>query len=264
MHFKKILLASFFLAVVAFGLYGLNQLVNSKIEPVQASAASATPVAPRPGTITLEKMDAASGGQSLAIQLLPAAEIPTRGPDAGGFFSAKDGNTLTLKSFMLTANGAQGMAVSGATVMGAAPEAGTLVISRPADGEPNATFRVESGSAPAGLPGAVIVTGQGELVTSGTLPDGKVGDPPTFTTGPVPAQVTSQQVVLTDATRIYHDVTPMSGLPASGTQTIQQVLEPGTLDGLTAANAMITVWGHRDGEQLIADVILYQNPLPLP
>ena len=51
--------------------------------------------------------------------------------------------------------------------------------------------------------------------------------------------------------------------PAAGIQSIQQVLEAGSLNGLTAAQSMVTVWGHQDGDQLVADVIVYQNPLLL-
>ena len=76
----------------------------------------------------------------------------------------------------------------------------------------------------------------------------------------MPANTTPQKVVVTDATKIYHDVTPMGDLTAGGTQKIQQVLEAGSLDNLTEQTSL-TVWGHMEGDQLIADVILYQTPI---
>ena len=45
MHIKKLLIVSIILAASAFGLYGLNELINSKIDPVQASAPTPNPPA---------------------------------------------------------------------------------------------------------------------------------------------------------------------------------------------------------------------------
>lgn len=74
-----------------------------------------------------------------------------------------------------------------------------------------------------------------------------------------PLAATPQKVVVTGATRIYRDVTPMNLPAADGIQTVQQVVTPGSLDELTGT-AMLTVWGHLEGNQWIAEVILYQFP----
>jgi hypothetical protein len=67
------------------------------------------------------------------------------------------------------------------------------------------------------------------------------------------------EVVINNKTKIYKDVTQMDFKPGDGTKKIQQVLEPGSLDDLTT-NVMITIWGRKVGDRVIADVIVYSEP----
>ena len=70
------------------------------------------------------------------------------------------------------------------------------------------------------------------------------------------------EVVVTTRTVVYRDTTmdQFNGqsLP-NGSPTIQQVLEPGTLDEL-GQGSLITVWGRKTGNRLIADVLVYTQP----
>jgi hypothetical protein len=70
------------------------------------------------------------------------------------------------------------------------------------------------------------------------------------------------EVVVTNQTKIYRDATDMGEPPTSGNQTItvQQVVEPGTLDDLKS-QTMLMVWGRKNGDRIIADVISYSNPI---
>jgi hypothetical protein len=70
------------------------------------------------------------------------------------------------------------------------------------------------------------------------------------------------EVVVTNQTKIYRDATDMGEPPSSGNQTItiQQIVEPGTLDDLKS-QTMVMVWGRKNGDRIIADVISYSNPV---
>ncbi len=68
------------------------------------------------------------------------------------------------------------------------------------------------------------------------------------------------EVVVTTQTIIYVDVTmkQFDGPPPEG-QKIQQVLETGMLDDL-GQSSLITVWGKKTGDRIIADVLVYTSP----
>lgn len=68
------------------------------------------------------------------------------------------------------------------------------------------------------------------------------------------------EVVVTAQTVVYKDVTmnQFDGPPPEG-QQIQQVVEPGSLDGV-GQNSTITVWGRKTGDRIIADVLVYTPP----
>ena len=70
------------------------------------------------------------------------------------------------------------------------------------------------------------------------------------------------EVVVTTKTALYRDTTmdQFNGkaLP-NGSPTIQQVMQPGTLDEL-GQGSMITVWGQKTGNRIIADVLVYTLP----
>ena len=69
------------------------------------------------------------------------------------------------------------------------------------------------------------------------------------------------EVVVTGKTILYRDSTAMSSEPPTDQNTtIQQTVETGTLDDIHD-QTMITVWGRKVGDRLIADVLLYSNPV---
>jgi hypothetical protein len=69
------------------------------------------------------------------------------------------------------------------------------------------------------------------------------------------------EVVITNETVIYRDATDMPEPSAlEEPMTIQQAVEPGTLDDLTS-NTMLMVWGRKSGDRFIADVIMYSQPV---
>lgn len=83
--------------------------------------------------------------------------------------------------------------------------------------------------------------------------------------GPIVSQGGEQgpqmEVVITNETIIYRDATEMpapSGVSES--LVVQQVMEEGSLDDLTS-DSMIMVWGRKSGDRIIADVILYSQPV---
>ncbi len=67
------------------------------------------------------------------------------------------------------------------------------------------------------------------------------------------------EVVITHATKVYQDITDMTppGDQKSGDFTLQQVVKPGSLDDL-GTNSMVTVWGQKQGDRFIADVIVFR------
>lgn len=69
------------------------------------------------------------------------------------------------------------------------------------------------------------------------------------------------EIVVTSQTKIYEDVTmqQFNGPPPEG-QKIQQVLEPGSSDGIGESSG-VTVWGKKTGDRIIADVLVYLSPV---
>jgi len=68
------------------------------------------------------------------------------------------------------------------------------------------------------------------------------------------------EIVVTNATTVYHDTTLESynGQPPAG-EKIQQVVEPGSLDDV-GQDSLITVWGKKTGDRVIADILVYTTP----
>ena len=64
------------------------------------------------------------------------------------------------------------------------------------------------------------------------------------------------EIIITSKTTIYHEITQLSGLSAS----IRQTVEESTLDNLNPPT-MITVWGNRSGDRIVARILLYSNSL---
>ena len=73
------------------------------------------------------------------------------------------------------------------------------------------------------------------------------------------------EVVVTTTTLIYHDTTqpPVRRPTGNDPRVLQQTVEEGTLDDLNISQSLIMVWGRKSGGRLIAEVLLYTNPVYL-
>jgi hypothetical protein len=67
------------------------------------------------------------------------------------------------------------------------------------------------------------------------------------------------EVVVTGETMIYRDVTELPAPVNGEIHNVQQAVEEGTLDDLSA-QSFISVWGRRSGDRITADVLFYSNP----
>jgi hypothetical protein len=65
------------------------------------------------------------------------------------------------------------------------------------------------------------------------------------------------EVVISNDTTIYRDATPMG--PENAEKDIQQVVELSTIDAISP-QSVITVWGRKAGDRILADVILFLSP----
>lgn len=63
------------------------------------------------------------------------------------------------------------------------------------------------------------------------------------------------EVVVTRNTTIYYDATSLGDPVVDG--KVQQVLEPGSLDDI-GSEALVRAWGDRQGDRLVARVLVYQ------
>ncbi|MBI5564471.1 MAG: hypothetical protein HY870_06225 [Chloroflexi bacterium] len=69
------------------------------------------------------------------------------------------------------------------------------------------------------------------------------------------------EVVVTGDTILYKDVTQMGDVktqPVNG--ELQQQVAPGSLDEI-GANSLVTAWGERRGDRVIASVLFYSQPM---
>lgn len=68
------------------------------------------------------------------------------------------------------------------------------------------------------------------------------------------------EVIVTGETIVYRETTQF-GQPVAGQEfSLQQTVEESTLDDLNS-QTMVTVWGRKNGDRVIAEVLLYLNPL---
>jgi hypothetical protein len=67
------------------------------------------------------------------------------------------------------------------------------------------------------------------------------------------------EVVVSPQTKIYSDVTMQQYDGQRSTGQIQQVVEPGSLGDIGTVS-IITAWGKKTGNRIIADVLVYNNP----
>ena len=68
------------------------------------------------------------------------------------------------------------------------------------------------------------------------------------------------EVVITGKTTVYRETTEFNRPVAGENFSVQQTVEESTLDYLNS-QTMITVWGRKNGDRVIADILLYMNPL---
>ncbi len=77
---------------------------------------------------------------------------------------------------------------------------------------------------------------------------------PSSHTGPtVEVVVSTQTIIYKDATQLQFNGPPPAG------QDMQQVVEPGRIDEI-GEGSVITAWGNKSGERIIADVLVYTPP----
>jgi hypothetical protein len=101
---------------------------------------------------------------------------------------------------------------------------------------------------------ASIVTGSGSVSVSSSAVGASSSDP-SANQGP------QQEVVITSKTKIYTDVTQF-GSNSDQNAAIQQVVKLTTLDDLNP-QGFVSIWGHKDGNRVTADVILYSTPMTI-
>jgi hypothetical protein len=64
------------------------------------------------------------------------------------------------------------------------------------------------------------------------------------------------EVVVTRDTLIYHDVTSQQFTDSPPSGSIQQVLDPGTLDEI-GKDSIVGAWGERRGDRVVAEVLVF-------
>jgi hypothetical protein len=171
---------------------------------------------------------------------------------AAAFIAGRFLNQRLAPTGLISVGGGEGGVVSMAVEFSPAPELPTTapeVSGIYAERQDN-TIYVQTFSMDTGSGGGVIVSSSS--VSSSDDPSVVVSGP--SNSGP------KVEVVVTNDTLIYADVTPITMNPGEETTKIQQVVEPGNLDDLTT-QTMITVWGRKVGDRVIADVIAYSNPV---
>lgn len=67
------------------------------------------------------------------------------------------------------------------------------------------------------------------------------------------------EVMVTNDTTVYRDDTLGSGEPPTS-GTVQQKVIPGSSDEI-GENSMVTVWGKKSGDRVIAEVLVYSQPM---
>lgn len=68
------------------------------------------------------------------------------------------------------------------------------------------------------------------------------------------------EVVITAETRVYRDATMNDqGMPPES-GVIQQKVEPGSIEDI-GANSMLAVWGRKTGDRMVAEVLMYSEPV---
>jgi len=69
------------------------------------------------------------------------------------------------------------------------------------------------------------------------------------------------EIVITQDTKIYHETTQLDpSKPPSASVEIQQTVALGTVEDIVQETAVI-VWGRRTGDRIIAEVLLFSQPM---
>jgi hypothetical protein len=68
------------------------------------------------------------------------------------------------------------------------------------------------------------------------------------------------EVIITNETIVYRDTTQPNEPPSAGNVTLQQTVQESTLDDLNSQSE-VTVWGRKSGDRIIAEVLLYSDPV---
>jgi len=93
-----------------------------------------------------------------------------------------------------------------------------------------------------------------QAVSFGTNVGGLTGDSPMDENSGIRVEI-----VVTGETMIYKDVTQFPAPVNGEVHNVQQAADEGTLDDLNT-ETFLSVWGHRTGDRIVADVIFYSNP----
>lgn len=70
------------------------------------------------------------------------------------------------------------------------------------------------------------------------------------------------EVVVTGETQVYKEVSTFPGPPAEGetVQVLQQEVAEGNIEEI-GENSSVTVWGRKVGDRIIADILMYSEPM---
>jgi hypothetical protein len=69
-------------------------------------------------------------------------------------------------------------------------------------------------------------------------------------------------ILITSQTKIYKDLTDYQEAIDKGLKSLQQVMTEGNIDELNRLSHL-RVWGRKNGERVIADTIIYSNPMTI-
>lgn len=182
---KLILVMGIVVVLVGAAAFVGGRMLNQGVNPL--------------GLIGLGGPMGGKGMMSVAINIIPAEELPKTQPEVIGLFVERQDNTIVVSSLPLNAG-----------------------------------------------KGGAVVQGSGGEVVAGSKVDENSGP--------------KVEIVVTNETVVYRETTQI-GKPQPGeTQTVQQTVEESTLDQLNS-DSMVTVWGRKSGDRIIAEVLFYSNPV---
>jgi hypothetical protein len=118
--------------------------------------------------------------------------------------------------------------------------------------------------------GGVVISKSSKDDAPSSETSSEAGGPETFQMiiGPENMDGPTLEVVISPDTKIYKDITQpvmvqrVEGEPEPEIPEIVQQVEPGDVSEI-GPNTMLTIWGERRGDRVIADMILYQNIAPV-